>query len=225
MNTTKFRWKYAIPLALVAAGVYFLFFTKSGHKLRHCDAEQLADFFRSFGIYSVAAGMFAIFLQTWFPFVPFVLIAGANAYVFGLTGGFLINYSMACVSAFAAFMFARYLAYDYVDAKLARYPSVRSFNAKLESNGFLYTLMARLMPVIPSSLVNFGAGVSKMHIRPFMLGTIIGKLPVVVLETLIGHDLLHFREHKGRLFVMVALFLVLILAGNGLKRIWSLRKK
>ncbi|PYI54411.1 TVP38/TMEM64 family protein [Paenibacillus flagellatus] len=224
MNTIRSRLKFGIPIALFAAVAYFVLFTEAGSELRHGNVEQLADLLHSFGIFAVIAGMLAIFFQTWFPFVPFVLLAGANAYVFGLCGGFAINYVMSCAAAVSAFVIARYVAHDYVEGKLAKYASVQSFNRKLERHGFFYTLLGRLIPVIPSSLINFGAGVSKIKFRPFFVATVIGKLPIVLMETLIGHDLLRFKEHKGRLFVVLLLFVLLLWAGHYMKSRWTLKR-
>jgi uncharacterized membrane protein YdjX (TVP38/TMEM64 family) len=224
LNNIRLGWKFTIPLALFGAVAYFVMFTEPGRELRHGNVEQLADLLHSFGIFAVLAGLMAIFFQTWFPFIPFVLIAGANAYVFGLYGGFAINYAMSCVSAAAAFFIARYVAHDYVETKLVKYAYIRSFNRKLEHNGFIYTLLGRLMPIIPSSLVNFGAGISKIRFRPFFVATIIGKLPIVWMETLIGHDLIRFQEHKGRLMIVLLLFVLLLWLGHRLKHKWTAKR-
>ncbi|MEF3303948.1 TVP38/TMEM64 family protein [Paenibacillus sp. GYB003] len=221
MNNRFYRLKYGIPLALFAAALYFVMFTKPGKELRHGDVERLADLLHSFGIFAVMAGMLAIFFQTWFPFIPFVLIAGANAYVFGLYGGFAINYGMSCAAAASAYFIARYVARDFVETKLAKYAAVQTFNRKLEKHGFMYTLLGRLIPVIPSSLINLGAGVSNIRFRPFFTATVIGKLPIVLLETLIGHDLIRFKEHKGRLMVVLLLFAALLWISHLVKRKWA----
>ncbi|MDF2658202.1 MAG: hypothetical protein K0Q94_993 [Paenibacillus sp.] len=221
MSTIRNRLKYGIPLAMFAAAAYFILFTETGRDLRHGNVEQLADLLHSFGIYAVIAGMLAIFFQTWFPIVPFVLLAGANAYVFGLTGGFVMNYGMTCLSAVCAFLIARYIARDAVEARLAKFPAVQSFNRKLERQGFFYTLVGRLIPVIPSSLINFGAGVSNIRFRPFLLATVLGKLPIVLMETFIGHDLIRFKEHKIRLLLVLVLFVLLICLGQYMKTRWT----
>ncbi|GAA3407159.1 TVP38/TMEM64 family protein [Paenibacillus hodogayensis] len=225
MDIIRRRLKYTVPLALFAAAAYFIWFTNAGRELRRGNVEQLADLLHSFGVFAVVAGMLAIFFQTWFPFIPFVLIAGTNAYVFGLYGGFAINYGMSCAAAVSAFVVARYLAHDWVEAKLAKYASVHAFNRNLERQGFVYTLIGRLIPVIPSSLINFGAGVSKIRFRSFFTATLIGKLPIVLLETLIGHDLFRFKEHKGRLLVVLLLFALLLGVGRLVQRKWAGKRR
>lgn len=225
LNNNRARWKWLLAVAAVAALVAFFCIGKAGHELRPGDVSRLANFLHSFGVFAVVAGMLAIFLQTWFPLVPFILIAGANAYVFGLAGGFAVNYGMSCAAALSMFVIARYVARERVEARLAKMPSARTFNEKLEQHGFLYTLIGRLIPVIPSLVINLGAGVSKIRLRSFLAATLIGKLPIVFLETLIGHDLLHFREHKGRLAIVLALFVLLLWIGHRLKARWTAGKR
>ena len=200
--------------------MYLLFFTKTGYDLRHYDVGRLAEQLRSLGFFSLLAGMALVFLQVWFPVIPFVLVAGANVLVFGFGKGFAINYGMACLAALAAFVFARYVAYDRVEDRLSKYASFRVFSRRLERNAFFYTLLARLVPAIPSFVVNFGAGLSRVRLRPFVLATMIGKLPTVWLETMVGHDLLHWKAYKGRLTLLMALLAFLVGIGGFVKKIW-----
>ncbi|MNI22536.1 hypothetical protein D3C73_760930 [compost metagenome] len=56
-----------------------------------------------------------------------------------------------------------------------------------------------------------------MKFRHFLFATLIGKLPVVFLESLIAHDLFHFQRYKGRLLVLLIVFVIFILVGNVVK--------
>ncbi|MEB3103868.1 TVP38/TMEM64 family protein [Ferviditalea candida] len=172
----------------------------------------------SFGTLSVFFGMLAVFGQTFFPYLPFVVVAGANVLMFGMFWGFVINYSMSILGAFASFLFARYLARDWVDSRLQKYPQISLFKRNIEKNGFIYILIGRLIPVLPSTFVNWGSGLSRLSWGPFLGATMIGKLPVVFLESLIGHDLLHFKEHKERLLLLILIFLLLVGAGSWMKK-------
>jgi uncharacterized membrane protein YdjX (TVP38/TMEM64 family) len=224
VNRSKTRIKLSLFLVLVGAIVYFIGFTHSGTEIRHTNIEQLAEHMQAFGIFSLLIGMCAIFVQTWIPIFPFVLIAGANMLVFGVYEGIAINYGMTCLAAVTSFAFARYYGHDWVSAKLVRFPNIQTFNERLEQKSFRYILLARLIPIIPSSLINFAAGMSKVKFRPFLFATMLGKLPIVVLESFMGYDLIHFREHKHRLFLLLFLFLVLLGVGSWIRKKWMPRK-
>lgn len=219
MNKSLWRngFRILLPVAVIIVLVFFLMNSRAGHKLSLLNVEQLSDYLRSFGAFSILLGAAIVFLQVIVPFVPFVLVAGANVLVFGLYWGFLLNYSMAVLGALCAFMFARYFGHGHVERFLARYPAVKAFNRRMESHGFFYVLMGRMIPVIPSTAISFGAGVTKVKVRDFFLGTVIGKLPIVLLESYIGHDLLHYNEYKGRLFILCALFVLLMVIGSFFK--------
>lgn len=206
-----------LPVAVIIVLAILFIQSKAGRHLSMPNVEELSEYLRSFGAFSVFLGMAIIYIQVIVPFVPFVLVAGANVMVFGLYWGFLINYSMAVLGAISAFMFARYFGHDRVERFLSRYPAVKGFNKNLEKHGFFYVLMGRMIPVIPSTAISFGAGISKVKLRDYFLGTVIGKLPIVLLESFIGHDLIHFNEYKGRLLVLCAVFVLLLLAGSFFK--------
>lgn len=208
----------AAPLVgLIICLAYFFLFTQTGIKLSHMNVGQLSDYLLSFGTYSVILGMAAVYVQSILPFFPFVLVAGANVLVFGLAWGFVINYVMSVAGALTAFGFARTFGHDRVERRLSKYPAVLVFNKRLEEQGFLYVMLGRMIPILPSSAISFGAGISKIRTRDFIMGTVIGKLPMILLESLIGHDLLHFRQYRGRLLLLVALFLLLTALGSMVK--------
>lgn len=205
--------RIVLPLCLILAVVAVLFFTDAGKRLTHMNANELSDYLRSFGAFSVVLGMLVVFVQVMVPFAPFVLVAGANVLVFGLFWGTAINYVMAVLGSFTAFMFARYFGHDRVERRMAKYEAVKVFNKRMEKQGLFYVLLGRLIPVIPSTAISLGAGITKIRTRDYVLGTVIGKFPMILLESLIGHDLIHFQQNKGRLALLCIIFVTLLLLG------------
>lgn len=212
-------WRIGFGAAAVAAMLYWLICSDTGVSLRRTDIVQLADYLQSFGLYAIAIGACVIFVQTWFPLIPFVVIAGTNVLVFGFWTGLALNYSFTVAAALIAFLFARTVGRDWVVRKTAGNESLQKFNESAASRGFWYILTARLIPVLPSTVVNIGSAVSGVSFRHFAWATLIGQLPIIYMESLIGHDLFFFRHHKERLLWLV--FALLLLFGVGL----VLRKK
>ena len=143
--------------------------------------------------------------------------------VFGLWEGMIITYSMTVTGAIVAFLFSRYIGREWVERKLRRYRKADKLNRNLADNGFFYVLMARLAFIIPSIAVNWISGLSRMKMGHFALATLIGKLPVVVLESMIGHDLMHFAENKSRLVILGILFIGFTLAGRLIQKRLAVR--
>jgi uncharacterized membrane protein YdjX (TVP38/TMEM64 family) len=210
--------------AIVVAVIYFLFFTEDGSKLTHTNIDELTVYLRSYGNYALIFGIAAILLQTFIPFSPFILIAAANVLVFGFARGFIINYTAACIGACLAFLFARYIGRDWVERKIARFPAMREFNERMEKEGFYYVLMGRLISFFPSSIVNYGGGISLIKLRDFIMATIIGKFPIILMECIIAHDLQHWRHYRGRVLLLLSIFILLIIIGNWMRK-KSLRRQ
>jgi uncharacterized membrane protein YdjX (TVP38/TMEM64 family) len=207
-----------IIVAIVIAFIYFLFFTHSGYKLTHTHLDELVAYFKSFGAYAIMFGVFAIILQTFIPFSPFILIAGANVLVFGFTRGFIINYLAASFGAVLAFLFARYLAHAWVERRMARFPAMQEFNKRMATEGFFYILLGRLISVFPSSIVNYGGGISNISMRDFVWATLLGKFPIILMECIIAHDLQNWHHYRGRVLLLLSLFILLIIIGIWMKK-------
>jgi uncharacterized membrane protein YdjX (TVP38/TMEM64 family) len=115
-------------------------------------------------------------------------------------------------------MFARYYGHNWVERKLARYPMMVQFSQKMKQEGFFYVLFGRLIPIFPSSIINFGAGVSKISLKHFIFATMLGKFPIIFLESLIVHDLQHLHRYRGRLLFLISIFILLIIVGNWVRQ-------
>ncbi|MCR8641756.1 TVP38/TMEM64 family protein [Paenibacillus sp. N1-5-1-14] len=182
--------------------------------------SHLSRYLVSLGVSGMIIGAVLIYLQTFFPFIPFIVLAGVNVAIFGLKWGFVINYSMSCLGAVSAFVVARHFGHAWVDRKIAKYPMIQNFNRLLEKDGLFYTLMGRLVPIIPSSAVSFGAGVTAMRMSSFVIGTVIGKIPIIILESMIAHDVLNFKQNKFRLLVLMIIFSLIVAIGYVVKKKW-----
>jgi uncharacterized membrane protein YdjX (TVP38/TMEM64 family) len=224
-----FNRKRILPVLLIiillVGLIYFFFFNPIGVKLAHSNIRQLSETLREIGWPGKIIGMALVFVQTFFPFIPFVLVAGTNVAIFGIKVGFLVNYTMSCLGAIASFYFARYYGHAWVEKKLEHFPLVIQFSQRMEKRGFLYVLLGRLIPILPSSAINFAAGLTRMRFSHFLWGTLLGKLPIVFLESMIAHDLFHFHKYKGRLLLLISILVVLILIGNGVKRVLAAKTK
>jgi len=81
----------------------------------------------------------------------------------------------ATVGAILAFLVARYLFHDVIQNKFGT--RLEKINTELEARGFNYLLFLRLVPVFPFFLINLGAGLTKLPLRTFFFGTMIGIIP------------------------------------------------
>lgn len=107
--------------------------------------------------------------------VPKNLLTIAAGLVWGFWLAVALVYVGALLGAAASFVIGRALGREAVErltgARVAR------LDAALAHRGLLAVLGARLVPVIPFTLINYGAGLTAVRPRDYALGTAIGIIP------------------------------------------------
>lgn len=124
----------------------------------------------------MAGGFILIYIvQTALSLPGAAILSLAAGAVFGAVMGTAYVNIGATVGATLAFLVARYLFHDMIQGKFG--PRLEKINAELETRGFNYLLFLRLVPVFPFFLINLGAGLTKLPLRTFFFGTMIGIIP------------------------------------------------
>ncbi|TCS81266.1 TVP38/TMEM64 family protein [Tepidibacillus fermentans] len=215
-------------IGLIIIVVFFIFYvifqTHFGEILRQGNLTMLVDYLKSLGWIAWLISFIAILIQTFFPFIPFVILAGANALVFGIWEGFFMSWLFAIIGAIVAFFFSRYIAQEFAKQQTKKYPLLKKMEHQIKDNGFLIFLLGRLIPILPSSIVNFFGGISSLDFRSFFWSTFLGKLPMVFLETMMGHDIIFFKQHPKRLVFLILIFGTFIYLGYWINKRFTNKK-
>jgi len=130
-------------------------------------------------------GVFALITTIFSPSIVFLVIAGG--YLFGTWPGAMSSNIGATFGSFLAFLIARYLFGGYVHKHLAK--RLKDFESNLKRNGPNYLLSLRLVPVIPTFLINIFAGVTKINKRTFLWTTAAGNFPADLVYSFAGSQL------------------------------------
>ena len=164
------------------------------------DIPTTVEYIRSFGD---GALLFA-FLLTLFTnalgFPPAVIFSTANVILFGIIPGILLS----CVAETIGVTIA-----EKVIAKSAFLSRVDHYSG---SRGFIIMLIGRMVPYLPSALLNAVGALSSIRLREYMLASFVGKFPSTGIEAIIGHDLVMRQEDNTRLIVVILLAGILIYA-------------
>lgn len=140
--------------------------------------------------------------------VPLFIVAGANGYIFGIAWGIIITLVGALLGSTVAFFMARFLARDYFSKRLAKYmPKVEEMSRQ---SGARVVFLARLIPILPSSVISYAAGLSKVSFKGFFLASVFGKLPEIIIYTALGHSLERAEGLITRVTVAIILLSLLI---------------
>lgn len=169
----------------------------------------------------VAVSAFAILAFVGVP--QFVLIAAAVV-AFGPWAGLAYSWIGTMVSATIGFFvgraFGARLLRDYAGE------GIRKFMLLIGRNGFMASLIVRLVPSAPFIVVNMAAGVTPMRLRDFLAGTAIGIIPKIALTAFAGNSIVQALRGGGMQHIALLLVAALIwLTAGWFARIWLKRRE
>jgi uncharacterized membrane protein YdjX (TVP38/TMEM64 family) len=142
--------------------------------------------------------------------VPQVVLIAAAVAAFGPWTGLAYSWTGTMVSAVVGFGLGR----GFGARLIAGWPGAQRFADLIGRNGFMASLVVRLVPFAPFVLVNITAGVTSMSAVAFASGTAIGILPKIAVIAFAGHSVM-----AGGAWVWLALALaVWALAGLAARR-------
>lgn len=116
--------------------------------------------------------------------MPRQIVSFLGGYGFGFGIGALLALAGTELGCLLAFCYARAVGRPLVGARLAgRVERIDRFVAR---NPFAMTLLIRLLPVGNNFATNLAAGVSRVAVAPFLLGSLLGYLPQTLVFALAG---------------------------------------
>lgn len=148
------------------------------------NTETISRWFNSFGAYTWLAFMLFYALGTLL-FFPGSLLTLAGGALFGPVLGTFYNLTSATIGATLAFLVARHLASDWVEAK-AR-PRLNQLTAGVEHEGWRFIAFTRLVPLFPFSLLNYALGLTRIKLSHYIITTYICMLPGAIAYTYLGY--------------------------------------
>jgi uncharacterized membrane protein YdjX (TVP38/TMEM64 family) len=118
--------------------------------------------------------------------LPGSIITIGAGFLFGLPLGTAIVSAGSVIGATCAFLIGRFLVRDWVAERAAKMPRFRALDEATGRDGFLIVLLARLSPLFPFNLLNYGLGLTAVRLADFVLASWIGMLPGTILYVYIG---------------------------------------
>lgn len=171
------RLSSLIKLSILVAfllGVYLFFFhTETGRQLR--SIERIETIVNSAHPFVSRLIYVAVYIVGTVLLLPGTVMSFVGAYLFGVWQGTLLTWIGATIGATLAFLVAKALGRDFVNQLLGG--RLKALDERLSEHGFTGLLLIRLVPVFPFNGVNFGAGLTGIRLRDYVLGTALGILP------------------------------------------------
>lgn len=145
--------------------------------------------------------------------IPISLVIGVTGLVFGpLTG------SLYAVGGSLAGALAGYGVGSLLGRRTVRRLGGRRFNRldrKLAERGIFAVVFLRLVPVAPFTIINFAAGASRIGLRDYLLGTLLGLGPGAVLTVVFADRIAAAISKPTPLAIGLMIGCALILLGSG----------
>lgn len=135
------------------------------------------------------------------PRLPLCFAGGA---LFGFVEGWLVSWFSSVLGSYGAFLMARFGARKLAEERLSRWPWLRRL---LEAPSFLTVVWVRQL-MVPGLVLNLLFGVTRVRHRVFLLGTLIGYLPLNIAFTLVGSGLGKANLTQSVTQIVVALAVV-----------------
>lgn len=186
-NLTYARWFLAYTLLFSGIIIAFWLGRQPMQELWPLlsDQETVSAYLQSFGAWGPLALAVVQFLQVMIVVIPGHVFLIAAGYVYGLLPGFVMNLTYVVTASQIAFLLARWAGRPLVERLVSQEILNRWYRIG-EERGFVFFTIAFLLPVFPTDLMNFIAGLTGISVTRFLAANFLGRLPSVIMLTLIG---------------------------------------
>ncbi|MFZ1575093.1 MAG: VTT domain-containing protein [Chromatiaceae bacterium] len=150
----------------------------------HLDTAALSAWVATAGLAGplVFMGIYAVATVFFLPGSLLTLTGGA---LFGPLWGTLYNLVGATLGAGLAFLVARYLAADWVQARAGGI--LKRLVTGVEAEGWRFVAFTRLVPVFPFNLLNYALGLTRIPFLHYLIATSVCMVPGALAYTWLGY--------------------------------------
>ncbi len=128
----------------------------------------------------------AIYIVACVAFVPGSILTIGAGVIFGVVRGSIYVSIAATLGATAAFLVGRYLAREWVSARLEGNAKFKAIDEAVGREGWKIVVLTRLSPVFPFNLLNYAYGLTRVSLRDYFLASWAGMIPGTILYVYIG---------------------------------------
>ncbi|MDD7472213.1 MAG: VTT domain-containing protein [Ezakiella sp.] len=155
---------------------------------------------------------FVVLTIFFFP-VPVIVLAGGT--IFGLTRGTIYTVIAVIINTPIMYFIGKFLLKDFVYSFVNKHMSAKLRTAIFSTDQKILSLVLfiiRLSPIFSYNLVNYISGVTEIKFLPYLLTTIVGTLPGIIVFINIGENVLNVGSKEFYISLSFLLVLVVISA-------------
>ena len=149
------------------------------------DREAVIAYLDPFGAVAPLLLSLVILLQIIVAAIPGHALLFASGYLYGFAGGVLLNLSTLVIGSQIAYFIARWFGRPIVE-RLTPVETLNKMETLANEKGVFFFMVTFMLPIFPSDVLNYAAGLSGITPQKFFVANFIGRLPVVFVSTAIG---------------------------------------
>ena len=142
--------------------------------------------------------------------IPGQALQVAAGYLYGFWLAFLLSIIGAFLGSVIVFYIAQFLGQDAMHILFGERKVMEMLDKINSKKGMLTVFIIFLIPGIPKDLCTYAAGISKMHLRPFLILSLIGRSPGMMCSIAIGRQVMHGNYHSAIIIAVVVVIAFLI---------------
>jgi uncharacterized membrane protein YdjX (TVP38/TMEM64 family) len=178
------------------------------------DREGLLAAVEGYGFLAPVLLFLLLSLQVFVGFIPGHALMFVTGYLYGPLWGSLITVSATTLSAQLAFLIARRAGRPLI-YRLASRELVQKWEKLSGGKEVLFYFFSFILPVFPSDLMSYVAGLGTISTRNFMYANLAARVPVGIFLTLLG---VYTFRLPVELWIAAGLFLLAAVIGYAVSR-------
>jgi phospholipase D1/2 len=192
----------------------------------YADPREIADLLNDTAVHPWASiFVVGIFVLAGLVAFPVIILIAATAAAFGPWLGFA--YALAGVLASALVSYAIGARFGQETLRGLLGPRLERIRRQIERRGVLAVATVRVVPVAPFTVINLVAGASSIRLVDYIIGTLLGMLPGLIVISALGYQILRMLSDPSltELALLALAILVWIGVSFGVQalvsRLWS----
>lgn len=173
------------------------------------DKEAISRYLTEIGVWGPLVFVIILSLQVLTVIIPGQGLMVAAGYLYGFPQGVLLNVLGAVGASQLAFVISRHAGDGVVDRVIPQ-SILQRWHRIVRRQGMLFFIVSFWFPIIPSNITNYLAGQSPISFWRFFTANFVGRLPGLVLITMIGAYGFDFTAAQWVAVVGLAVIAVLV---------------
>lgn len=117
------------------------------------------------------------------------LLYAASGILFSIPLAIVVNICGTIVMALVHYLPSRRFGAEIVDGLREKYPKLKAVDSFQRKSDYSFAVLLRAVNVVNYDIGSIYMGAAGLHIVPFLLGSVTGKLPEIILFPIVGTNL------------------------------------